>query len=201
MSEIESWQSRRKRTEELAAQLSQLSEEETGASIAEMRFKRALKIAHRQTLLALESADLMLQRVGWVDLPPRPTGPNPTCRMAMTVRFACDMLGWNLTTAAERAKLTKIQFRRVRDGNGTPDAIEKVVKVLSQQGIDMKQLAQIVDNHHAGLRQKAQTEKPEIKPVAAAAATVAVSAKKAPVEPRYQRPVTGDDDERPLSWR
>jgi hypothetical protein len=185
MSEIEIWQRRRKRIQELAVELSRLGEEETGASSAEKRFTRALKIAHRQTLVAAESADLMLQRVGWVDLPPRPCGPNPTCRVAMTVRFACDMLGWNLETAAERAKLTKMQFRRVRDGNGTPETIKKVLEVLSQQGVDMQQLAQIVDNRHAGLRQKAQTDTPEIIPARV-----------------YRSPPTGDDDERPMPpWR
>jgi len=198
MSEVENWHRRYKRAGEIAAELWALSEEQKGPSTAEVHFTRALKTAHRQVLMAVDSADIMVKRVGWEDLPTRPNGPNPTCRAAIAVRFALDILGWTLRTAAERCRMTNEHFRQVRDGKGTPEQIEQVLRTLSKQELPMHEFIDLVASYHARLNDKTR---------AAAVTEREPSVQAAPLEETrptiiYEPPPTGDDDERPLppSW-
>lgn len=148
MSEVDVWRCWSTRLQELATELRQLSEAETGSTLRERRYKEYLRLALHHTHVAEDAATAMSEDVGWGGLQPTPDGPSPSNRTAMTVRFASDILGWTPRKAAAQATITTAQYRLIRNGTGTPvpEAVEKLLAALSRQGIDMVQLARIVDN-------------------------------------------------------
>jgi hypothetical protein len=146
MSNSDLWKQRRTRASALAADLLQLSAEQIGTTTAELQYKRALRQAFHHAQRAEEAAEVVQMRLERMELPPTPLGVTTSAsRIAMVVRFACDLLCWTPQQAANFSQVTVGQFHRVRDAYATPEVMKRVLDALTQHGIDVAQLTQYVD--------------------------------------------------------
>lgn len=204
MSEADVWRRWSTRLNKLGAELRELSEEETGSTIRERRYKEYLKLAVHHIHIAEDAATSMSEEVEGGELQPRLNGPSPSCRIAMTVRFAADMLGWTARKAAANAAITTAQYMLIRNGTGIPqpETVEKLFAALSRQGIDMAQLTRIVDNVLP--RRDQQTETVQGSPEHAETSGQAKSIHQRPapaacrVPPAAEGPGTTADERRPV---
>lgn len=212
MSEVDIWRGWSTRLKEIATELGKLSEEKTGSTTKERRYKEYLKLALQHMHIAEEAATAVSEDIEHVGLQPRPQGPSPSSRLAMTVRFASDMLGWPARKIAADATITTAQYMLIRNGTGTPqpEAVEKLFAALARQGIDMIQLTHIVDTVLDRRTQQPRTAHGNLEPEAlsgeatstqettsSAVSSVPPAGAKKPVETIYQPSSTGDGDERP----
>ena len=194
MSNSDLWKQRKIRAGALAADLLQLSAEQIGATTAEFQYKRALRQAFHHTRRAEEAAQVMQMRLERMELPPTPLGVTTSAaRIAMVVRFACDLLRWTPQQAANFSQVTVGQFHRVRDAYATPEVMKRVLDALAQHGIDIAQLTQYVDKFLTWHEREAQQGLPHGRP------TPGMPPKTASHRTKTYTPLpTGDDSERPL---